>query len=220
MPFSTLFLDLDGTLYPNDNGLWEAIGDRILQFMMSRLDLSFEQADQLRARYLQDYGTTLNGLMVRHQADPMEYLEYVHDLPLERYLAPNPQLRTMLSSLMLKRIIFTNGDHHHAARVLQYLKIEDLIDSVVDILAMEFNNKPHPLAYQYALQAAGETDPGNCIFADDRLENLLPARQIGMTSVLVGAPTQEVDYSIGDICQLPTVLPALWMAAENEGPND
>jgi len=33
-----IFLDLDDTLYPRTNGLWQAIGGRILDFMAGRLD--------------------------------------------------------------------------------------------------------------------------------------------------------------------------------------
>ncbi len=55
-------------------------------------------------------GTTMRGLQIHHQIDTDDYLAYVHDLPLHDYLYPNPQLRSLLTSLPQRRWIFTNAD--------------------------------------------------------------------------------------------------------------
>ena len=39
MRFTTLFFDLDDTLYPSKTGLWPAIKDRMNQYMIERLGI-------------------------------------------------------------------------------------------------------------------------------------------------------------------------------------
>ena len=151
MEYTTLFLDLDDTLYPHTSGLWEAVGGRIQSYIEMKLNLCTEDASLLRAQYLAQFGTTLNGLMRNHQIDPMEYLDYVHDVPVENLIPPDPELQTMLASISIPRIIFTNAYLDYAMRVLKQLGISDLIDEIIDILALDFSNKPDPKAYKRAL---------------------------------------------------------------------
>ena len=81
-----LLFDLDDTLYARACGLWPAIGQRINAYMVERMGLRPDEARALRQVYLEAYGTTLNGLRHEHGIDPVDYLAFVHDLPLERYL--------------------------------------------------------------------------------------------------------------------------------------
>lgn len=99
MCFSTLFFDLDDTLYPSNSGLWDAIRDRMNEFMYERVGLSRGEIPILRRFYFETYGTTLQGLQIHYNVDADEYLAYVHDLPLEQYIRPDPELQLMLISL-------------------------------------------------------------------------------------------------------------------------
>jgi putative hydrolase of the HAD superfamily len=209
--YDTILLDLDDTVYPSTVGLWHAVGDRINAYMMERLGISAEQTSILRAAYLKKYGTTLNGLIAHHQADPYDYLNFVHDVHPERYLHPNPALKEMLARLPQKRVIFTNASAQHARRVLQLLGIEDQIDLIVDILTLELINKPKPEAYRRALAAAEEKDPTRCVLLDDRLDNLLPGVDMGMTTVLVGntGSPEQVTHCIHAITDLVDAIPSL-----------
>ncbi len=203
-PIHTIFFDLDDTLYPNTNGLWEAIGKRINSFMISRLDIPEQRVSFIRDEYLHSFGTTLNGLIANHQVDPQEYLAYVHDVPLEEYLHPDPDLQQMLAQIPQRKIIFTNSNSAHANRVLSVLGVESYIDLILDIVALEFINKPKPQAYTRALEITKAGDAQNCLFLDDRVENLLPAAELGMKTALVGNKTKPaaVDYHLAHITDL------------------
>jgi putative hydrolase of the HAD superfamily len=209
--YSTLFLDLDETLYPHSNGLWEKIGDRITRFMVTHLDMNEENAQDLRARYLSEYGTTLNGLRANHGVDPDDYLEYVHDVPIHEHIEPAPHLRQMLASIRIKKIIFTNSQDSHVKRVLNALDVSDQIDDIIDIYALNFTNKPRPEAYAQALKIADSPDPKTCILADDRSVNLMPAAELGMTTVLVGANEGDaiITHHIEEITDLVEYIPEL-----------
>ena len=62
MRYTTLFFDLDDTLYPAHSGLWEAILQRMQDYMLDLVDLPADQLAALRQSYLEKYGTTLRGL--------------------------------------------------------------------------------------------------------------------------------------------------------------
>ncbi len=210
-PFRVLFLDLDDTLYPSSTGLWEAIGDRILSYMVEVAGVPAERAGPLRDDYFRAYGTTLTGLRIHQGIDPLDYLRYVHDLPLERYLTPDPAVHAVLAAVPLRRIVFTNADRGHADRVLARLNLADVIDQIIDIIDVGWTPKPADEAYTHALAAAHEEDAGACLLLDDLVRNILPAERLGMTGVLVGRKelAREVRYQIDSLVDLPEVLRAL-----------
>ncbi|MFO8037754.1 MAG: pyrimidine 5'-nucleotidase [Anaerolineales bacterium] len=213
MTFSTLFFDLDATLYPASSGLWNAIKIRIHEFMRERLDLAEREASTLRQTYYQRYGTTLDGLMRHHQVDPEEYLTYVHDIPLEEFIHYSPRLQEILSSLPQDLWVFTNADRRHAERVLALLKLEGEFEGIVDIYALDFQVKPNPQAYQRALTIAGANLPSRCVLFDDLPRNLLPANELGLFTIMVNENEMEphqADLHIQSLLDLPFQMPALW----------
>jgi putative hydrolase of the HAD superfamily len=218
----TIFFDLDDTLYPNTSGLWQAIRMRINLYMKERLDLPDGDIPNLRRFYFETYGTTLRGLQIHKQVDPLDYLAYVHDLPLNEYLAPAPQLRRLLMSLPQRRWIFTNADAAHAGRVLQALGLVDCFQGIIDILAMDFACKPEKEAFEKALQIAGESNPAHCMLIDDSPRNLVAAQRLGFATVLVDGdyPTTNTMLYVPDLLSLRSVAPELWSrnGSENEFP--
>ncbi|MEJ2757299.1 MAG: pyrimidine 5'-nucleotidase [Anaerolineales bacterium] len=208
MQYSTLLLDLDGTVYPQNNGIWEEIAARMEQFMHEKLNLPPAEIPGLRQTYYQQYGTTLSGLRNNYQIDEEEYLKYVHDVPLHQYLNPDIKLRKLLIKLPLQKWIFTNSDQAHAERVLNTLNIKDLFEGILDITRFNYMNKPDQKVYQLALDAIGNPLPETCVFVDDSPINLSPAKQMGMTTILVGnKPKNEfIDHQIPNIYDLTSVL--------------
>jgi putative hydrolase of the HAD superfamily len=209
--YRVLFLDLDDTMYPSTSGLWDAIGDRINLFLHDRLGLDPAAAAEVRDRYLAEYGTTLNGLMAERNIDPYDYLLFVHDVPVETMIQPDPALADMLGKLTQKRVIFTNSYLPHVDRVLRRLGVESLIDQVVDIVALGYVNKPKQESYRLALELTGEGQPSACVIVDDRALNLEPAVSMGMRPVLVAEGGQATDGLpvIRRITQLVDVVPEL-----------
>lgn len=213
MAYTTLFFDLDDTLYASSNGLWQAIRDRMGQYMFERVGIPSEEVPALRRHYYQTYGTTLRGLQKHHRVDADDYLAYVHHLPLEHFLSPAPELRAMLLSLPQRRWIFTNADSAHADRVLERLDLKGCFEGVIDVRAIQFACKPETTAYQRALALAENPAPHECILLDDSAANLSTASQMGLTTVWVnpnGNSDPGLDYTIRSLLELPTILPELW----------
>ena len=212
MKFHTIFFDLDSTLYPESNGMWGKIRQRIDLFMHERLGLSHEEIPDLRHDYFINYGTTLRGIQANFKIDQQDYLDFVHDLPLDDYLKPEPQLRQLLLSIPHRRWIFTNSDHAHTIRVIEKMEIHDCFDGIVDVWALEPYCKPQQEAYQRALELARAPDPQGCAFLDDSIRNLTPAHEAGFFTILVGKNGSHpvVDRAIEDIHELRIAVPEFW----------
>lgn len=211
MPITHLVFDLDDTLYPPGNGLWDEIGERINQFMIERLGIAPDQVNAVRRQYLQMHGATLRGLMDDFPINPDEYLNFVHDIDLARYLAPDPALEAMLAALPQPKAIFTNSDTGHTNRVLDLLGIVRHFQTVVDIRTMGFENKPRPQSYAALLNHLNV--PANyCAYVEDSVRNLRPAKALGMTTILVGdgaTSDPAVDFRVGTILEAGAVLQRL-----------
>ena len=212
MHFKSLYFDLDDTLYPASSGLWDAIRDRMNAYMQRLIDLPLPEIIRLRQSYLEKYGTTLRGLQAHYEVNRDEYLAFVHNLPLEKYIRPDPRLRTLLLSLPQQRWIFTNADNHHAMRVLKILGVEDCFDGIIDIRAIDFACKPDKIAYQRALEISGDDDPRQCIIFDDAMRNLAPAAELGFYTILVGknGTGASADKVIPSLHELKERMPELW----------
>lgn len=203
-------IDLDDTLYASQCGLWAAIGERIDQYMVERLGLAAGTTVAQRKHYLETYGTTLNGLRHDYAVDPHNFLRFVHDVPVARYLSPSAELDAMLERLPLTKVIFTNADAAHAQRVLGCLGVARRFARIIDIHALDFVNKPDPRAYAQALTLI-DARPEQCVLVDDAARNLRPAHAVGMRTVLVGPAGPRlpgVDFRISSILELENVLAA------------
>jgi putative hydrolase of the HAD superfamily len=211
--------DLDETLYPSRAGVMDEIRRLMIRYLMERLGVSREEAEALRRHYFSTHGTTMRGLQINHHIDPDEYLAYVHNIALDRFLAANPRLDEVLGGLTQSKIVFTNASRQHAERVLDILGIRRHFQQIVDVRDADYICKPEPLAYQAICDRIGAR-PEECLLVEDNVRNLEPAKALGMVTVLVQdggmspgyAPA--VDYVISSIEDIGAVVSRL---AEAEG---
>jgi len=208
MSITTMILDLDETIYPSSTGLWDLIGDRIFVFIQERLGLNPEEIRTLQYSYFNTYGTTLRGLEINHDIDTRDYLDYVHDVPVEKILSPDPDLHAILAGYPQRKVIFTNSDKKHTQRVLTRIGIADLIDGTVDVQDIAPHCKPQPEAFQTALDLLGGIRPDECLFIDDSLKNIETAAKLGMSVVHVNEKKQPslLYPTIRNLKELPGVF--------------
>ncbi|HEY1017140.1 MAG TPA: pyrimidine 5'-nucleotidase [Herpetosiphonaceae bacterium] len=205
--------DLDNTLYPYSAGVMQAIDGRIASFVQERLQLSLEEASALRRSYFEQYGTTLRGLQQHHaHIDAEDYLRYVHDVAIEAFIESDERLDGLLTVLPLQKVIFTNSPLEHATRVLRHMGIDQHFSAMFDIRAFNFLAKPHIEAYHVVLQALG-AEGAECVLFEDTAANLQPAKELGMTTVLItGAPGMThpyADFIVGDVLEATQAIHGL-----------
>jgi putative hydrolase of the HAD superfamily len=208
MRFTTIFFDLDDTLYPASTGLWQTLKARMNDYMREHMGFPEKEIPGIREKYFMQYGTTLRGLQANHQVDTAHYLAYVHDIRLGDYLTPDPVKRSVIASLGTQNLIFTNADASHARRVLTALELDDLFDIIVDVNAMHPYCKPMNESFGIAMQAAGVSDPAQCVMIDDLPRTTRAARGLGLYSMLYGQEQArpDADAAFSDWRELPALL--------------
>lgn len=206
---TTIFFDLDDTLYPHSTGIWPLVGKRIELYMHEKVGIPLEGVPALRRTLYKTYGTTLRGLQMDYHIDPHDYLAFVHDIPLRQYLEPNPQLRSIIELYPQKKVIFTNADVNHAERVIKQLGLAGCFGQIIDILAISPYCKPMLQAFQIALELAGVSDPRTCLLIDDNPANLSAADELGFQTVRIGDQELFLENTkfIPELASLPTVFP-------------
>jgi putative hydrolase of the HAD superfamily len=210
MRINTIFFDLDETLYPASTGLWAVIGERINTYLHERMGIPADETQTLRERFFREYGTTLRGLQVNFKVNMEDYLAFVHDVPLDHYLRPDPELRKIISTLPARKFIFTNSDRAHAGRVLNVLGLQGIFDGILDVHTLAPYCKPMRESFEMALQAAGSPDWQDCALLDDQARITQAARSLGMYTVLVGKPLTDgkADAALDNWADLPALLEA------------
>ena len=208
MPFTTFFFDLDDTLYPRASGLWGAIGGRISQYMIERMGFPPKQVASIREKYFLQYGTTLRGLQANYKVNTNDYLAFVHDVPLDHYIHPDPDVHSAIAGIPARKFIFTNSDTNHARRVLDATGLQGLFDGIIDVHVIAPFCKPMPEAFEMAMKAAGGPEAGNCVLLDDQRRITGAARRLGMYTILVGkaSPGDDADAALLHLTDLPELL--------------
>jgi putative hydrolase of the HAD superfamily len=205
--FDAILFDLDNTLYTEESGIFDLIGQRMNEWLIDRFHLTTEEVNELRHAYFVKYGTTLRGLMLHHNVDPRDFLDFVHDVPVRDFLTADQELRETLSVIPTRKVIFTNSDLKHARRILDTLGVLDLFEKIFDIEAMQFIPKPNLEPYKMVLQDLN-VSAERCLLIDDMERNLIPARGLGMKTILIGDghPANDQHHVIANIKELSSIL--------------
>ena len=188
--------DLDNCLYPASTGLFALIDERMGAYIEQLLGCDQEEAKRVQKAHFHAHGTTLAGLMKEHDVDPHHFLADVHDIPLDRVKA-DERLATLLPLLPGRRFVFTNGDAPYARRVLEAIGIHRQFDELHDIHASELRPKPDPHGYTLLLKRFC-IDPKHALLADDMVQNLAPAKQLGMTTIWVDNGSERGNHGYNE----------------------
>lgn len=241
--YECLLFDVDDTLYPLSSGLSAECTKNINEYMVNKLGIEEDKVPEMCAQLYKDYGTTMAGLRaLGYDFDHDDYHSFVHGrLPYE-YLKPDPVLKSLLNSIPIRKVIFSNANEAHVAEVLGRLGLEDCFDDVICFESLnpkdsdtpkssvigDSDNEPVDLlpktpivckpfenAFQQAFQMAN-IDPHKTLFFDDSLRNLQTAKLTGLSTVLVGSSERKngVDYALGSIHNIKEALPELWESVE------
>jgi len=183
--------DLDNTLYPHESDLFPQIDVQIARYVQKLLDLSRDEAMAHQKELYHEFGTTLRGLMMRHEIDPDDYLRFVHDIDYSN-LAPDPALAAAIKALPGKKFIFTNGDRPHAERTAAALGISEHFEDIFGIVEADLVPKPNRETYDKFVDRTGIA-PARAAMFEDLPKNLDVPHALGMcTTLIVPAGSRDV----------------------------
>ena len=203
---NTWLFDLDNTLYPATSRLFDQIDVRIGRYIADFLNINESEARVIQKTFFREHGTTLRGLMNQYDITPIDFLNYVHDIDFS-ILKSNEALDKALNALPGRKLIFTNADVPYSEKILSRLGISHHFETIYDIVAANYEPKPFLEAYN-RLISLHQIKPKHTIFFEDIARNLVPAAELGMTTVWVrgdenwvlpGNEDAKPDYETDDL---------------------
>ena len=212
--------DYDLTLYGvEERCVINSLDHRISLFVQKTVGTDFETAHKIRTDYLEQFGTTLAGLMAKNKVDPDVFFDFIHETEYLVYPKNSPQKKSLLQSLKGLRFVFTNGRHDWSEAGMAHMGIDSAMDGVFDLKQMGWEGKPHDGAYlkmeRWLLDKLPQMghpvydDPRDIILLEDSLRNLEPAHRRGWTTIYVNPSAETpdwVDYHIPHLLNLADVF--------------
>ena len=183
--------DLDNTLYKAECGLFDKVHILMGKFIEEKLNMSSNDAQQLRSKYYHQYGTTLRGLMSEHNINPDDYLKYVHQINYD-VVEPDIDLGNEIKKLNGKKYIFTNANLEHAEIVLEKLGMSSIFDGIFDISDGDYYPKPLIRVYEDFTKKFKIENSNTAMFEDLHI-NLESAHKLGWKTVWI---TNNVEYNL------------------------
>ena len=181
----TWIFDLDNTLYSADSGIFQQVHVLMGDFVSRHLNIELQEAKVLQKKYYKQHGTTLRGMMDNHGVDPDHFLAEVHKLDYS-IVGPDKDLNHQLEKLEGRKIIYTNANRQHVDDVLKRLELTHMFKEIFDIKNANYIPKPEISPYQQIIKNF-DIDTSSAIMFDDIAKNLVPAKNVGFTSVWVDA---------------------------------
>lgn len=186
-------LDLDNTLHDASAAVFPRINRAMTEFVVARLGVSEEQANELRQSYWKRYGATMLGLVRHHAIDAHDFLHATHPFPdIHRLVRRDQRLAHALRRLPGRKVVVTNAPARYARSVIKALGIKACLDDVISIEEMRFAGRfqPKPSRPMLRRLAARLRVPSwRCVLVEDSLENLRSAHRVGMRTVHVTGVT-------------------------------
>ena len=187
--------DLDNTLYDIKLSLFKRVSIRITQYIINYFGITKNEALKLQRELYLKYGLTLRGLIVEKKIEPQDFLKYVHDVEFPELKIDN-ELKSLLSNLKGKKYIYTNASYQHAKNILTLLGVMEEFEYILDIEDTDFIPKPNIESYQIMKKklCLRNKDMEKAIFVEDTARNLVPAKNLGMSTVWMENSFNENDF--------------------------
>jgi len=183
--------DLDNTLHDTSYAIFPRINQAMTAAVREALGCDETQAQQLRARYWQQYGATVIGMVRHHGVDAQQFLRRSHDFDLTGLIRAEFALAVRLKRLPGRKVLVTNAPFHYACAVLRHLGILQLFDSLWALEHMrwhgQFRPKPSMALLRHILAREG-AHPAQAVLVEDTLVNLRSARLAGLRTAHVFHP--------------------------------
>ena len=189
---ATWIFDLDNTLHDAQSKIFPLVNTKMNEYISSYLDISLEDASSLRESYWERYGATLKGLIKHHNINPIDFLSVTHNLQdFNKLVLPENNIKKTLSKIQGRKIIYTNAPKTYTNKILKISKIFELFDEIFTIEDSNFIPKPDQGMMDTFLKKYNISEG---FFIDDVKENLIAAKNSGLTTIWITNEENQPSY--------------------------
>lgn len=213
MVIKNVMFDNDDTLYRFKGELSDKLVQVFREFISSEIRIPKEMVTPLRDTLFEKYKVDASAYLFAREFG-IPYMKFLKSTCLTVNLGDygvvsDPKLRSALEGSSLKMSILTNNYSEYARKVVVALEVEDRFEYIMGFRELEYRLKPDIRAFIKASKITGY-NLDETMFVDDKAEFLAAAKQLGMTTVLVGSQSQVpepgIDYKIGEIYEISNIL--------------
>jgi len=205
----TWVFDLDNTLHNAAPHIFPHINRSMTAYLQRHLQLTEQDAGELRAHYWRRYGATLLGMMRHHGTDPEHFLRETHAFSdLSGMVVYERGLAAMLRRLPGRKLVLSNAPRAYALAVLRMMGVAGQFDALHCIESTGYQPKPSRAAF-HSLLRAHQLIASRCVMVEDSRENLRPAKRLGMKTVWITRESRApayVDVKTASVLALPRLL--------------
>ena len=199
--------DVDGTLYEYTPQYMKEIKGKIYETFSKKLGVTLQRAKTIFDRELKILGAGTE-VFLKHNLDPSLAIEAINSVDKKRVLKREPSLLNMLKNTLKNydHIIVTSTTRKDVLNTLKILGIPKSTFSLIITLDDVALTKPRPEPYLKVLQFTKDKPEKHVSVGDSEKRDAIPAKNLGMKTVIVGKKSKIADYSIESIYDLPKVL--------------
>lgn len=185
---------------------YEDIKENVYRFLADELKIGRVQAVQTYQRIMDEFkGEVSLGVEKTFGIDRYRYFEANFDLEPKKYLEQNKSLIPIMKKVCGKAAILTSAPLVWAKKVLNFLEIDQYFKGAVFTGEGDIR-KPNPEAFRQVLRFL-DGPPNQVIsIGDQEQTDILPAKTLGMKTIIVGSESSVADYSIKTIDDFPTLI--------------
>jgi len=202
-----LLWDVDGTLYKSRPELVEAIQHEVYKRVAAGLSVPYEEA---RSRFLAIYdrlgGATAT--LIELGLDRSLIQDAVDSIDKTKYLKPDRRLKEMFENRLqsFEHIIVTNTSRKGTIRTLEILGLPYKLFQGIITADDVARSKPDLEPYLEALKMTGSPASQHVSIGDREKVDILPAKKLGMRTILVWGASKTADVSVPTVYDVPSVL--------------
>lgn len=210
---------MDGTLYKFDGSgsnnaifntmFYDEVTQNVVKFLSNKLFVSLQDAKKIREDIFERYkGDISIGLEKEFGLERELYFTNTWNIYAAKYCNEDVLLQKMLLNILTKKVVLTNAPQVWAKNALRMLGIADQFERIYsgegDI------RKPQKEAYLQICEAFG-IKPDEVMIVEDEPQYLKPAKELGMTTVLISSSNllsneSYVDYTLKNIYDLVKIV--------------
>lgn len=208
-----IIFDLDGTLYTFDKSkdvgffsskFYESIKENAYKFLQERLQTDLEEAKKIYDTIKEDFDGELSlGLETRYGINRYEWFESTWNLDPANFIKQT-NMKPLFDLLDTDIVILTAAPRAWASLALDYLGLGEyqtrLFTGEPDV------RKPNPEAFKQICDSVGICPEKSISVGDQVTSDILPAKSLGMKTILVRSYSDKADHCIDSLEELPNLL--------------